>query len=483
MGFERLRFFNFRNLKDRELSLGAREVFLVGQNGQGKTNLLEAVHLLSVGSSFREKRDAALARDPSGPVGLSAGFSTQTARPRGPSACSSRQGAGRSCASTTSALADRRGLLSEVLCLCFVQQDMEFVVGSPEDRRRFFDQTLVLSDLSFLDSLRSYRQVLKSRNLCLRENRDDLLDVYDAQLAAMGLFLQDRRAELVREFDALFGALLAEISGARNRRSGSATGLPGKGCPRPTRSWRHLALRRERDRLIGDRPHRDPTATLCSYVREREGVLRISPPPGSFVCARLRSALPRPGTSRSGRPASPCFSSTTCCWSWTREGRAPFSPGFRRTSRRSSPSSPTRAGGHTGRPTPWCSRWRPGTSTGSRSSAMKKVGDLLREYLQRKGVAGRKPVRAAVHPVARRSRGRPWRLTPASSMCATACSLSKWITPDGCRCSVSDRMRSWRLPGTPLRGRRSEGIRVRGWAARIRPTIDRDGHPIYIHTQ
>jgi len=33
MGFERLRFFNFRNLKDRELSLGAREVFLVGQNG------------------------------------------------------------------------------------------------------------------------------------------------------------------------------------------------------------------------------------------------------------------------------------------------------------------------------------------------------------------------------------------------------------------------------------------------------------------
>ena len=64
MGFERLRFFNFRNLKDRELSLGAREIFLVGQNGQGKTNLLEAVHLLSLGSSFREKREAALVAGP-----------------------------------------------------------------------------------------------------------------------------------------------------------------------------------------------------------------------------------------------------------------------------------------------------------------------------------------------------------------------------------------------------------------------------------
>src|SRR5512147_2530508 len=76
MGFEGLRFFNFRNLGDAELPLGAREIFLVGQNGQGKTNLLEAVHLLSLGSSFREKREAALAREPSETIGLSAGFST-----------------------------------------------------------------------------------------------------------------------------------------------------------------------------------------------------------------------------------------------------------------------------------------------------------------------------------------------------------------------------------------------------------------------
>ena len=70
MGFQRLRFFNFRNLKDRELSVGAREVFLVGQNGQGKTNLLEAIHLLCLGSSFREKRDSAFPRDPGLAMGL-----------------------------------------------------------------------------------------------------------------------------------------------------------------------------------------------------------------------------------------------------------------------------------------------------------------------------------------------------------------------------------------------------------------------------
>ena len=66
-------------------------------------------------------------------------------------------------------LAERRELLSEVLCICFVQQDMDFVTGPPEERRRFFDQTLILSDLSFLDSLRAYRQVLRARNLCLKD--------------------------------------------------------------------------------------------------------------------------------------------------------------------------------------------------------------------------------------------------------------------------------------------------------------------------
>ncbi len=153
MGFERLRFFNFRNLKDRELDCGAREVFLVGENGQGKTNLLEAVHLLSLGSSFREKREAALVRDPSSATGLHGRLSSPD---RGEKTLSLRLTPGhkKEFRVNDKALAERRDLLSEVLCIAFVQQDMDFVAGAPEDRRRFFDQTLVLSDLSFLDSLR-----------------------------------------------------------------------------------------------------------------------------------------------------------------------------------------------------------------------------------------------------------------------------------------------------------------------------------------
>lgn len=299
MGFEKLRFFNFRNLKDRGLSLGARQIFLVGPNGQGKTNLLEAVHLLSLGSSFREKREAALAREPSESTGLFAVFST----PESGARSLSLQFAGgrkKELRVDDKVLADRRGLLSEVLCLCFVQQDMDFIVGSPEERRRFFDQTLVLSDPEYMDSLRSYRQVLKARNLCLGEERDDLLDVYDEQLSARGLFLQGRRSALLREFDVLFGALLSEIAGSdqevRIRYRPSWEGLSTTG-----EVIHHLAGRRGRDRAAGTStsgPHRD----ICSYVREGKEYSHFASTGQLRLCAlALRVAQARYLSARTSR--------------------------------------------------------------------------------------------------------------------------------------------------------------------------------------
>ncbi len=70
MGFEAVRFGNFRNLLDGEIVLRAREVFLVGEYGQVKTNLLEVIHLLAFASSFRETRDSVLAREPGKEVAL-----------------------------------------------------------------------------------------------------------------------------------------------------------------------------------------------------------------------------------------------------------------------------------------------------------------------------------------------------------------------------------------------------------------------------
>ncbi len=211
MGFESVRFLNFRNLRDRELSLGAREVFLIGENGQGKTNLIESLYMLSVAASFRESREAAFFRDPAALLGLSCLYRDE---PGGERTISLSMDAERNkVIQVNGKAAPRSDLLGQVLTICFVQQDMLLVQGSPEERRRFLDQTLVLSDPAYFQALRGYRRVLRSRNLALKQGQDDLLDAYDAQLAPLGMELTHLRLVLVSRIRAFFGELFRDITG------------------------------------------------------------------------------------------------------------------------------------------------------------------------------------------------------------------------------------------------------------------------------
>jgi DNA replication and repair protein RecF len=212
MGFEAVRLFNFRNLLDGEIPLGARRVFLVGENGQGKTNLLEAIYLLAFASSFRDAQEAALPRDPAGEVALGGAFRSAAGDTM---ALSLRipPGGKKEIRVDGKLLAERRDLLGQVLCICFVQQDMQLVDGPPEARRRFFDQTLVLSEPGYLETLRDYRRVLRARNFVLKSRQADLLDVYDSQLAPLGLRITARRSAMVQEFNAVFSPMHREIAG------------------------------------------------------------------------------------------------------------------------------------------------------------------------------------------------------------------------------------------------------------------------------
>ncbi len=299
MGFERLRFFNFRNLRDGELELGAREIFLVGENGQGKTNLIEAVHLLCLGSSFREKREAALIRSPEAPMALHGRYRDHGAAETSFSLLCP-PGEKKEMRINDKPLSDRRELLAQVLCVCCVQQDMDFITGAPEERRRFYDQTLAFCDFSFLDSLRGYRQVLRARNFCLKSRQSDLLDPYDEQLAGFGLEVQSKRQALVRAFNGVFCPLFGEISGEE-------AGVEIRYVP----SWQnlqtredvlaHLAAARVRDLALGatsSGPHRDAYA----YVLAGRDYSHFASTGQLRLCAlALRVAQARFLTQRSGR--------------------------------------------------------------------------------------------------------------------------------------------------------------------------------------
>ncbi len=211
MGFTRLRFFQFRNLQDEEISLGnAREIFLVGQNGQGKTNFLEALYLLCYGSSFRTKVDTQLCRWGSPHFSLQADFSrdgeTHTAGLKVTEE-------GKAFLWDREPVRDRKDMVREMPCVAFTHEDYLFVQGTPEHQRFFFDQTLSLFDSSYIDNLRHYRKLLKTRNFLLGSDPGGALPVWEDQLIRKGLELVEARQRLIEEFNEVFPELFAAISG------------------------------------------------------------------------------------------------------------------------------------------------------------------------------------------------------------------------------------------------------------------------------
>jgi DNA replication and repair protein RecF len=117
---------------------------------------------------------------------------------------------------------DRKELLEVSPCIVFCHEDMDFVAGTPERRRWFFDQNLSLYDPVYLEDLRRYRKALKSRNALLRETQgkqgrlvsiNGVLDALDPQLALYGLRLMEKREESARLFSETFGTLYEIVAG------------------------------------------------------------------------------------------------------------------------------------------------------------------------------------------------------------------------------------------------------------------------------
>jgi len=222
MFFNSLRTTAFRNLADAEIFTGARDVFLVGENGQGKTNFLEALYFCAYASSFRSARDNEMARnsflgngekDFCAEVKLSKSVNDEM--------LVKFEDGKKSIFINGKRARDRGELLSVAPSIVFCHEDMEFINGSPERRRWFFDQTLSLYDPVYLDDLRRFRRVLKSRNAVLRdhvqrrlsEDTHAILDALDSQFAVYGQKLTEKREKAAKEFSGVFGPLYEEVSG------------------------------------------------------------------------------------------------------------------------------------------------------------------------------------------------------------------------------------------------------------------------------
>ncbi len=200
----------FRNLVDCDIDTSYKQIILKGENGQGKTNLLEAIYLLCYGSSFRTQNLKEAVRHGEDLFFIKSIFKDNQNLERKVEL--SFVDGKKKIRLDGSEIKDRKDLIYSIPCIAFTHDDISFVRGEPENRRRFFDQTMSMYDPSFFDDLRRYKLILRQRNAAIKEQQYSLLDVYDEKLAHYGLPIMKARRAVLNSFSIIFPDIYNAVS-------------------------------------------------------------------------------------------------------------------------------------------------------------------------------------------------------------------------------------------------------------------------------
>ena len=203
-------FYNFRNLKNDTIDLSSKEVFFVGENGQGKSNLLECLYYSSYGSSFRTHTDSEIIKNGEHNMRIYTMFKEENENSHTTSF--TIEDGKKRIEKDGKIIHDRKELINTMPCVLYNHDDLDFAIGAPERRRFFIDQSLTMYDVLYIDVLRRYKKVLKSRNMCLKEKKYSLIETYNFQLAENGLEIQKKRKNAVFKFNQIFSDLYEKVS-------------------------------------------------------------------------------------------------------------------------------------------------------------------------------------------------------------------------------------------------------------------------------
>lgn len=210
----------FRNYQEQRVDFIAPQTILVGNNAQGKSNLLEAVELLATLRSHRMARDRDLVREGE-PVGqINALLERQTGLID--LSLTLRRNGRRTVGLNSESLRRQLDFLGVLNAVQFSSLDLELVRGGPEQRRSWLDTLLIQLEPVYAYILQQYNQVLRQRNAFLKTASSSLLTphsselaVWNAQLVNTGVRVIRRRSRAIERLAPIASAWHASISDSK----------------------------------------------------------------------------------------------------------------------------------------------------------------------------------------------------------------------------------------------------------------------------
>lgn len=192
--------FNYRGYKKADINFGKNVNFFIGNNGSGKTNLLEAIYFLALAKSYKSLDITTIKNEEE--------FAKITAKVKSekdlvPKIIISK--VGKKIIVNNSEVDKLSEYIGRIKVLAFLPEDMDLVKGPPKNRRYFIDTIIGQIDRNYLIELSVYRNILKQRNELLKvlsenKNKDfTLLDIYTEQLAASARIIVDYRKNFINK--------------------------------------------------------------------------------------------------------------------------------------------------------------------------------------------------------------------------------------------------------------------------------------------
>ena len=218
---------NFRNYEELHLEFNENVNFIIGNNAQGKTNLLEGIYLSSIGKSFRTSRDNEM-------IGFDKDFCK--VKVKGEKELfpvevdiTLKKDLGKAIKINGVNITKSSELLENIYIVIFSPEDLKIVKDEPEKRRKFIDKELCLLRPSYYDALSNYKKVLTQRNTYLKEYNIEpsILDIWDMQLAKYGAAIISMREEFIKKINLISKEIHSNITMIRSFDCPAAS--PGRG--------------------------------------------------------------------------------------------------------------------------------------------------------------------------------------------------------------------------------------------------------------
>ena len=216
MILENLELRDFRSYEKVSIDFDEKTNLIIGRNGQGKTNIVEALYYLSIGRSWRTDSDTPLIR-------MGCQNSNVRARIREGEKITDLEV--RISKDGKKVLINGKNIhrLSELYkvlnVLLFIPEDTTFWKGSPSERRSFLDVSISKKDEAYLSSLGTYKHLLSERNALLKEENVDLLhlDVLTSQMLDVSKPILEKRANYLSALEETLTKLTERLFGSKRQ--------------------------------------------------------------------------------------------------------------------------------------------------------------------------------------------------------------------------------------------------------------------------